>query len=92
MDRQFEDVFSSMNNIYDYSNVRHIFYLHCPIDFVFNNKEFNLCWWYVHCMINSFCDNFMFSSNMWDWDSNIVSNTCVRNDKYSILIVEWLFI
>jgi len=79
MDGQFEDVFSSMNNIYDYSNIRHVFYLQCPTDSVSNSKEFNLCWWYVHCMINSFCDN---------WDSNIVFNTCVRNDKYGVLIVE----
>ena len=49
-----------------------------------NGKKFCFYRQDIHCMINGFYNNFMFSLNVWDWDSDITSDT---HNKNGILIV-----
>jgi len=50
-----KDVFSSMDSICDNKT-----------DSVSNGKEFSFHKQDIHCVMNSFCNNFMSSPNMWD--------------------------
>ena len=73
-------------------NVCNVLYLSCIIDTVSNSKEFSFSKYYIHCMINSFGSNFLFSTDMWDQSSNVVFDTDIRNDKYYVLIDKWILV
>ena len=38
-------------------------------------------------MMNRFGDDFLVPINMWNWESNIIFNTSIYYNKYSVLIV-----
>ena len=57
-----------------------------------DNKNFGFSRSYVYCIISKFGNYFLASTNMWYWGRHIVFNTGIRNDKYSILINEWIFV
>ena len=55
-------------------------------DFTSDSKEFSFSGVDIGSMMNSFGDNFLTSVNMRDQDSNIIFDTCVCYNEYSILL------
>ena len=87
MDKYIKDMFGNIDSIYDDDNIRDTLHLECSTNATSNSKKFSFYWWDIYCMINSFCNNFMSSPNVWDQSSNIIFDTHVRDDKYDILII-----
>ena len=91
MKRHVKNSFNSWNSISNNNNIHDILYLRCLTNTTLYSKNFCSSRCDIHCMMDSFLDNFMFSPNMWDWYSNVIFNTCVRNNKYSVIILAWIF-
>jgi len=87
-----EDTFGSMNSICDDNNMCNVLYLRCSTNTTSNSKQFSFYSQYIHFMINSICNNFILSLCMWDWNSDIIFDTCIRYNEYSILVIRWLLI
>ena len=91
MKRHIKNSFNSRNSISNNNNIHDILYLKFLTNTTPYNKNFCSSRYDIHCMMDSFLDNFMFSPNMWDWYNNVIFNTCVRNNKYSIIVLAWTF-
>jgi len=57
-----------------------------------DSEEFSFSGVDISSMMNSFGDNFLTSINMRDQGSNIIFDTCVCYDEYSILLYKWLLV
>ena len=63
-------------------------YLRCLTNIIPYRKKFYFSEHDIHHMMDGFLDNFMFSPNMQDQCSNLVFNTCIKNDKDGIIALE----
>ena len=92
MNRHAKNMLSSWDGIYNNNNVCNVLYLSYMINTTSNSKEFSFSRYYIYCMMNNFGNNFLSSINIQDQSSNVVFNTGIRNNKYCILINEWILI
>jgi len=63
-------------------------YLRCLTNIIPYRKKFYFSEHDIHHMMNGFLDDFIFSPNMQDQCSNLVFNTCIKNDKDGIIALE----
>ena len=92
MIRCIKDSFSSRNSISNNDNMCSVLNLNCSINSAPNGKEFCFSRHYIHCMMNSFCNNVLTSVNVRDQGGNIVSDTSVQNNEDYVLVNEGIFI
>ena len=86
LDRHVEDIFGSINSICN-NNTYDTLYLRCSINTTFDSKLFSFCSQYIHCMINSFCNNFVSSLDIQDQGNSIVFDAYIRYNEYNILVI-----
>ena len=92
MIRCIKDSFSSRNSISDNDNMCSVLHLNRSINPTPNGKEFCFSRHYIHCMINSFCDNILTSVNVRDQCSDIVFDTSIQNDENYVLVNEGILV
>jgi len=92
MIRCIKDSFSSRNSISDNDNMCSVLHLNCSINPTPNGKEFCFSRHYIHCMINSFCDNVLTSVNVRDQCSDIGFDTSIQNDENYVLVNEGILV
>ena len=63
-------------------------YLRYLTNIISHGKKFFFSGCDIHHMLNGFLNNFIFSPNMQDQCSDIVFNTCIKNNKYDIIALE----
>jgi len=72
-----------MNGVYDDHNARYTLDLNCLVDTASDSKKFSLYRGNVNSMVNGFCSYIATWLNIWNWCSNVVLDTNIRdNDNY----------
>ena len=71
------------------SNVLQVNY---TIDSISNGKELGFSKCYIYCIVNKLGNNLLTSIDMWDWDSYVISNTSIQDDKHGFLIDKWILV
>ena len=64
----------------------------CLTNIISYSKKFSFSGHNVYYIINNFHDNLVSFPNMWDHSSNAIFDTCIRDNKYSIMIIGWILV
>ena len=82
--------FGSWNSISNNNNMLNLLYLRYLTNITPHGKKFFFSGCDIHHILDGFLDNFIFSPNMQNQCSDIVFNTCIRNNKYDIIALGWI--
>ena len=77
MDRHVKYMFGNEDGICDDNDIYDVLHLSCIIDTIFNGKEFSFSGYSIYCMMNSFSDNVLTSTDMQDQSRNIVDTSVI---------------